>query len=317
METRRRFIRDSAIICAAACLPVSCSIKETAATCELKTRDPKRALILCYSQTGLTSRYGRLLGCILKDRGIAVDLLDMKGFNKDRLTEYDLIITGSPVFYYDIPSNVSCWLSSLPDITGTPVAAFVSFGGPEGNQHNALCRALGLLAGAGGAAVGMDAFRSIPAYPTPKWDGPNQLSAEHLPNEATYDQVRRFAGRVLAQVKSGEAITYGERLALREFLRALPLEWLNKKAISLHTIDGARCIKCLACVKKCPVAAIDPIGRAVNRDKCLACFGCLNNCPTGAVIIEYRGERLYGFLEYLRRKNLTIAEPREFRDCKL
>jgi len=318
METRRGFIKNSAILCAAACLPFSCSVSGPAAAGgELKTRDPRRALVLCYSQTGLTGRYGKLIGCVLKGKGLETDFIDMQGFNLRRLADYDLIIVGTPVFYYDIPSNVSDWLSALPNIAGTPVAAFVSFGGPEGNQHNAVCHTLRLLSNAGGVPVGMDFFRSIPAYPTPKWDGPNQTSAEHLPNEATFDQVRRFANQVLERVGRGETIAYAEEFALREFLRALPLVWLNKKAIGLHTVDGAKCIKCLTCVKKCPVAAIDPIGQVVNKGKCLACFGCLNNCPAGAVVIEYRGERLYGFREYLKRRELTIAEPPEFRNCSL
>ncbi len=315
MDTRREFIKKSAILCAAASLPLACSGKGRAAGVELKTRDPKRALVLYYSQTGLTGRYGRLIGCGLSDKGLVVDTINMLDFNKKRLADYDLIIVGSPVFYYDIPPNVSDWLADLPSIKGTPVAAFVSFGGPEGNQHNALCHALSLLGDSGGAAVGMNAFRSIPAYPTPKWDSPNQIAAEHLPNEATYDQVRRFTNQIIERVGRGEIIAFREEFAIREFLRMLPLIWLNKKAINLHTVDGEKCIKCRTCVKKCPVAAIDPEERTVNRDKCLACFGCLNNCPANAVIIEYRGERLYGFLEYLRRKRLTIAEPPEFQKC--
>ncbi len=317
METRRAFMKKSAILCAAAGLPLSFPSNGRTAERELKTRNPQRALVLCYSQTGLTSRYGRLIGCILKEKGLAVDALDMQGFDKSRLTDYDLIIVGTPVFYYDIPSNVGDWLTALPSITGRPVAAFVSFGGPEGNQHNAVCHTLRLLSDAGGVAVGMDAFRSIPAYPTPTWDGPNQIAAEHLPNEATYEQVRRFTGQVLAQVGRGEAIAYDPEFALREFLRALPLVWLNKKAISRHTVDGAKCILCQTCVRKCPVAAIDPARQAVDKEKCLACFGCLNNCPVDAVVMDYRGERLYGFREYLRRRKLTIAEPPEFRSCSL
>jgi len=316
MDTRRAFIKKSAIICAALSLPLSCS-KGRAAGIELKTCAPKRALVLYYSQTGLTGRYGRLIGCVLRDKGLAVDTLNMQEFSRKSLADYDLIIVGSPVFYYDIPANVSEWLENLPDIKGTPVAAFVSFGGPEGNQHNAVCHILNLLGNAGGAPVGLDAFRSIPAYPTPNWDGPNQIAAEHLPNEATFNQVRGFTSQVLDQVSRGKSISYGETFAVREFLKALPLVWLNKKAISLHTVDGSKCIKCLTCVKKCPVNAIDPLKQAVDRDKCLACFGCLNNCPAGAVVIEYRGKRLYGFPEYLRRKKLTIAEPREFQNCGL
>ncbi len=245
MENRRGFIKNSAIMCALACLPFSCSVNgPAAARVELKTRNPRRALVLCYSQTGLTSRYGRLIGCVLKDKGLHVDLADIQGFKVQGLADYDLVIVGTPVFYYDIPSNVSDRLSSLPNISGTPVAAFVSFGGPEGNQHNAVCHTLRLLGNAGGAPVGMDFFRSIPAYPTPRWDGPNQTSAEHLPDEKTYGQVRRFANQLLERIGRGEIIAYEEEFAWREFLRALPLVWLNKKAVNMHTVDGAKCIKC-------------------------------------------------------------------------
>jgi ferredoxin/flavodoxin len=317
METRRNFIKKSAIICAALSMPLPHPAPGHAAHREFKTRDPKRALILCYSQTGLTSRYGKLIACTLKEKGLTADLADMRHFDKKLLMDYDLIIVGSPVFYYDIPSNVSDWLTAMPKITGTPMAAFVSFGGPEGNQHNALCRTLRLLGDAGGVAVGMDAFRSIPAYPTPTWDSVNQRSGEHFPNEATYDQVRRFAGQILVRVSRGEAVTYESKIAVREVLRMLPLVWLNKKAINKHTVDAAKCIGCQTCVKKCPVAAIHPEKQFVDQEKCLACFGCLNNCPAGAVVMEYRGKRLYGFPEYLRRRKIAILESPEFQSCRL
>lgn len=315
MENRRSFIKKSAILCAAASLPPAFFSQGHAAVTTFKTRDPQRALILCYSQSGFTARYGRLTACLLQDQGLTVDLFDLKTFDKNRLGLYDLIIIGSPVFYYDIPDNVSRWLSSMPNIAGTPVAAFVSFGGPEGNQHNALCHALRLLSAAGGVAAGMDSFRSIPAYPTPNWDSANQKSGEHLPNAATYEHVRLFTGRMMERIKNGSAISYESEIAAREILRMLPLVWLTKKVINEHTVDSTKCILCRTCMKKCPVDAIHPEERFVDRDQCLACFGCLNNCPASAVVMELAGKRLYGFPEYLRRRKITILEPPEFQRC--
>ena len=315
MDTRRNFIKKSAIFCAAAGWPTVFTPAAGAAQPDYKTRDPKRALVLYFSQTGLTGRYGRLVACTLKEKGLAVDYLDMRGFDKNRFIHYELIIVGTPVFYYDIPANVSDWLAFIPKITGTPVAAFVSFGGPEGNQLNAAKHTLRLLSAGGGVPAGMGTFRSIPAYPTPSWDSENQRSAEHLPNAATYDAVRLFTRQVLERVSRGEAISCDSEMAVREALRTLPLVWLNKKAINKHTVDGAKCILCRTCVKKCPVNAIVPEKRFVDRDKCLACFGCLNNCPADAVVMEYRGKRLYGFPEYLRRRKINIAEPPEFQSC--
>lgn len=317
METRRNFIKKSAIVCAALSLPLPWAANGQTIHRELKTRDPKRALVLCYSQSGFSARYGKLIACLLNDQRLTADLADMRRFDPKRLTDYDLILVGSPVFYYDIPANVVDWLSSAPKLTGIPVAAFVSFGGPEGNQHNALCHALHLLAEKEAVPVGMEAFRSIAAYPTPNWDSANQRAGEHLPDEATYNRVREFTKQILERVKQGQTLAYSSEIASREIVRMLPLVWLNKKAIGKHTVDAAKCIGCRTCVKMCPVDAIHPEKQFVDHDKCLACFGCLNNCPADAVVMEYRGKRLYGFPEYLKRRKITILEPREFQSCRL
>ena len=317
METRRGFIKKSAIVGAALCLPVSLTRESRAAYPDLKTRNPKTMLVLWYSQTGQTRRYARLIGCILKGKGLAVDACDMQEFDKNLLSNYDLVIVGTPVFYYDTPANVSEWLETIPSIKGTPVAAFVSFGGPEGNQHNASCHILKLLADKGGVPVGRDTFRNIASYPTPNWNTPNQISGQHLPNAATFDQVRRFTADVMERITLGETISVGYEVALREGLSWLPLVWLNKKAISKHTVDAQKCIGCQTCVRKCPTKAINPSQQTVDRDKCLACFGCLNNCPADAVVMEYRGERLYGFPEYLKRNKIAIMEPSELNTCSL
>ena len=121
MDTRRDFIKKSAIVGAALCLPVSLPRESRAAYPDLKTLNPKRTLALWYSQTGQTSRYARLIGCILKGKGLAVDACDMQEFDKNLLPNYDLIVVGTPVFYYDAPSNVSEWLETIPSIKGEAI----------------------------------------------------------------------------------------------------------------------------------------------------------------------------------------------------
>mgnify|MGYP000867471555 CR=1 FL=1 len=315
MDTRRDFIKKSAVLSAALCLPISRAREGLAAYPALKTRSPRKVLIVYYSQTGHTQRYARLIRCLLKGKNITVDEREFQETDQRILPTYDLVFVGTPVFYYDTPSNVVEWLEKIPSIQGTPVAAFVSFGGPEGNQHNASCHILKIMTNRGGVPVGRDAFRSVPSYPTPRWDSANQRSGQHLPDAATFDQVRRFVLNTLGRISRGETISIGYDVALRGVLRMLPLVWMNKKVINKHTVDVQKCIGCGTCVRTCPTKAIDPFQPIVCRDKCLACFGCLNNCPADAVVMEYRGEPLYGFKEYLRRNNITIMEPPEFRTC--
>jgi hypothetical protein len=70
MDTRRDFIKKTAIVGAALCLPVTLASKSRAEYPALKTRDPKKVLVLWYSQTGQTRRYAKLIGCTLKSKGI-------------------------------------------------------------------------------------------------------------------------------------------------------------------------------------------------------------------------------------------------------
>jgi len=78
----------------------------------------------------------------LNKKGIKVVHGDLRDIDISMIPTVDLIVIGSPVFYYDTPDIVKGFIQSLPDISGIPVAAYVTFGGPEGNQHNAGCSIL-------------------------------------------------------------------------------------------------------------------------------------------------------------------------------
>ena len=56
----------------------------------------------------------------------------MRDVGRTEISDVDLLVAGSPVFYYDIPDFVKDYIQILPDLKGTPVAAYVTFGGPEG-----------------------------------------------------------------------------------------------------------------------------------------------------------------------------------------
>jgi flavodoxin len=141
MEIRRKFLKQGLVLGAAFCLPLPIPCNSRAEYADFKTHNPERALVLWCSQTGQTRRYARLLA-----KGLAVEARDLHEFDKKLLQNYDPIVAGTPVFYYDMTSNIVEWMESLPPIKGTPVAAFVSYGDLEGNRHNASNHLLELLA---------------------------------------------------------------------------------------------------------------------------------------------------------------------------
>jgi len=313
METRRSFcVKGAAALAALSMGSTGCSHFATQeALRPLKTKTPRKAAVVWYSQTGHTERYGRLIARRLELSGLSVASGDMQRFDQAVLPGCDLIVAGSAVQYYDAPANVKQWLDGIPALDGMAAAVYVSFGGPEGNQHNAACSLLERLTKRGGVPVGMDAFMNIGTFPFPDWKGPGIEGHMHLPDEGTYNRVRAFSALIMDRIRKDQAITFSRDLTLRECAAALPIVRLSKSRLAKHAIDQGLCIRCGACAAKCPVQAIDVAAGTIDRDRCIACFGCINNCPTEAMQMEMGGKRLYGFNKFKSRNKIVTLEPAE------
>ncbi len=311
METRKEFIKKSAVIAASLAIP-GCSSKDVKdEMIPLKTKTPKTALAIYYSQTGHTKMYARLIAKIWEKEGLKADVKEYRTVDPAALSGYDLIMVGTPVYYYDAPVNVLEWLKKIPKIPGTAVSSFVSFGGPEGNQHNAANNMLELLAERGGVPVGIDYFMNMSSFPPPKWDTGGTIGHRHLPNDKTYDRVRKFGLQCLANIRNDKKVAVSGKADAREMLTWFPVAGATKLYYRNHKIDKEKCINCGTCEKVCPVGAISPDFAEVKRDKCVFCFGCFNNCPTQAVTMTAGGTQLYNFPEFLKRNKIKILKPKE------
>jgi len=277
--------------------------------------NPQRALVLTYSQTGQTELYGRLIAAIWKAGGVTAAHADVRRFDMATLSSFDLIAVGVPVFYWDIPGNVIDALTAAPRLAGTPVAAFVTYGGEGGNQHNTARRLLRLLWRRGGLPVGMETFGAISSF-APTWSMGNQqrvLAYRNRPDEETYDRVRQYASEVLTRARGRNAATYRKEFFAADFLRGRPSIAVTKMMTGRHRIDKNACTGCGLCEKGCPAGAIDSAASTVDTARCIACLGCVNNCPAGAIEMTYLGKKLYGFGEFKKRNKIAVSLPKELK----
>ncbi|MDO9262865.1 MAG: EFR1 family ferrodoxin [Desulfosalsimonadaceae bacterium] len=317
MEDRRLFLKKSALTLMTLSMPMvfSCKTGATAATAKMNPKKPEKAVVFWYSQTGNTERAGRLIAETLKKNGLEVEACEYRDMDPASVANFDLIIAGSPVYYYDVPANFKKWLRALPGIEGIPCAAYVTFGGTGGNQHNTACTLLELLADKGGAPVGMETFGNMPTFAI-TWSSGNVdrvLKYRHLPNEDSFDKMRDFASRILSRVQEGKDFEIDKEVDFRDLIKSTPSIWSTKLFISRHTIDAEKCIECGACAKKCPVAAIDLSKHSVDTDRCIACLGCVNNCPVQAVDMAFMGKEVYGYTEFVRRNRIQVHLPKELK----
>lgn len=317
MEDRRTFLKKSTLAAAGlsfSIMPGCVPMRTIRARVPMKTQKTENALVLWYSQTGYTERNGKLLAKTLELNGIKVTSSEMRHFDKKGINNFDLIVIGSPVFYYDTPEFVKNWISSLPDLKGTPVASYVTFGGPEGNQHNAACSLLERLAEKEGVPIGINSFMNMASYPL-AWSEEQVAEkiwmSRHLPNEETYEKVRQYARQLINRVELGKQGEFSKKLTLREISTYLGPIWWTKQMVKNHAIFKDKCIGCGRCVEKCPANAISLSNYTINTESCVLCFGCINNCPAQAVNMEYNGKKVIGYNEFMKRKHLKITEPEE------
>jgi ferredoxin/flavodoxin len=279
----------------------------------MKTTRPENALVLWFSQTGHTERIGRILAGRWRKAGLKVTASDIRGFDINTIASFDLIAAGSPVFYYEPPEMLTSALEKIPAITGTPVAAYSTFGGPGNNQHNTAFRLLDLLSRKGGVPAGLDTFGNMSTF-APTWSSGRTariLKYGHLPNDGTYEKARLFAASVLSQVATGREKKIDSECTIDQVMSHMGTMWWTRKFINEHTIEYKKCILCGICVDKCPAGAIDLGKYSINSRACVACMGCVNNCPTGAHNMVFMGSKVYGFREFLKRNNIDIKEPVE------
>lgn len=74
---------------------------------------------------------------------------------------------------------------------------------------------------------------------------------------------------------------------LPRFITAFPNSGV-RLLIRQPRVQRAVCINCGACVRKCPVGAIDPHTLMIQEQKCLRCYACVKACPKEARLAEFR-----------------------------
>jgi len=287
--------------------------EEKIAVYPIKSLAPVRALVLYFSQTGHTGIYGELVAATLAKRGIQVQALDYRKVEKVNPVDFDLLIVGTPINYMEVPTAFNKWLAHLPQMNGTPAAAFVSFGGKGSNVNNTLCMLLDSLAAKGCVPVAQAAFCNMSTY-APTWSLGNEartLAYRHLPNEETFSQVRSFAAAALENTRAGRKLSYKREFEFSGLFKGGVSIWASKALTSNHHIDKSICIDCMQCVESCPVGAVNQKAGSINTDKCVACLGCVNNCPVGAMNMSYMSKKLLGFKRFCEGHNIVIMHPQD------
>lgn len=265
----------------------------------------KKVWALYYSATGTTDK---VVNTIAEELAAKLGLpLERVSFTKpvERAKEYsftenDLVVVGTPTYAGRMSNKI------MPDFReklkggGALAVPVVLFGNRSyDNSLAELCAVLeenGFHTVAAGAFVGRHAFTDELAFGRPGW---SDLFEAKMFAKKISDKVKSLSDipepvKVPGDPDAPYYIPKGLEGEPVNFLRAKPRTKLSK------------CTNCGACVRVCPMGAIDPRDVSSVPGTCIKCQACVRKCTKGAKYFDDPA-----FLSHVAMLEQNFQEPKE------
>lgn len=232
---------------------------------------------------------------------------DDPGSNDPAIGASDLVVFGTPVIAGRVPNVL---LKYLDHISGGGAAAVpvVCYG--NRNYDDALIELRDILEKGGYHTVAGAAFIGEHSF--------SNILAAGRPDEQDLATALEFADGIAKKLeadKDGKCLEAPVEVSGESPLRSYytprdragaPVNILKVKPKT----DMEKCLKCMTCVRVCPLGSIDPEDVSAITGICMKCCACVKKCPAGAKYFDdpkylYHKEELE--LGYARR-----AEPEFF-----
>lgn len=265
----------------------------------------RRVCALYVSATGNTENAVTVLAETLAEKW-KVPLVRMPFFKPSErekdydFTDTDFAVIGAPTYAGKLPNKLLPDLKARLHGSRTPAAAVITFGNRAyDNALAELCAVLGengFLPIAGGAFVGRHAFTDALAA-----GRPDDHDCEELRNLAVaiHDKANYITDIVPPLTVPGDAdapyyVPKGMDGTPARFLKAVP------------KVDPSRCTGCGACVRLCPMGAIDPVDVSHVPGICIKCHACVRGCPHHARYFDDPA-----FLSHVAMLEQTFQAPKQ------
>lgn len=214
----------------------------------------------------------------------------------------ELVVIGTPVYAGRVPNVLLPYLTGNLSADGTPAIPVVTYGNRNFDdglmELRSLCVTNGFVPVAGGAFVGEHSFSTTL--------GAGRPNADDL---ALAQQLGGTAGQRLASGADPVPVSVEGQDPIRPYYTPRdrsgnPINILKVKPKT----DPDKCINCGLCARICTMGSIDPADVKTVTGICIKCCACVKRCPKGA---KYYDDA--GYLYHQHELEDIYARPAESR----
>lgn len=215
----------------------------------------------------------------------------------------DIVIIGVPVYEEKVPEMLYDFFNSLIG-NGKPVilvAVYGNFGdGIVLNELDDIAKKLGFKVVAAGSFIGEHSFstKEVPVQ-------------EGRPNYEDLSKAEEFGTRIIDKIKKTENLN-DSLVKIPQGKLPLMAKILPKNSAKIFTktpfADMKICTKCGACIKLCPMNAINKDTLDIDENKCIRCFCCVKRCPKKARRIVYKPKVLVSKVLTMKNKKVKVPQ---------
>ena len=263
-----------------------------------------KAIVLYYSGTGNTAKIATAIHKGMSPELEVCDLASIRKADPKEMNKYDLIVVGSPIWYFRETANLREFIYNMPDMTGKLCVMYCSHGtSPDGYMFTLST----IVKRKGMTIIGWNnwygsVYQVLHAYKPYLTDGhPDEIAlkqAEEFGKEMA-DRAKRVAQGetdLIQKPGTGNSPGAAEMWKIVNF-GAPPPETdeprphrgpLTPKTWRTFNTEKCKHPSCRKCVDICPVNAISSSDNilSINKDNCRNCMLCDKLCPEGAIDIN-------------------------------
>jgi flavodoxin/ferredoxin len=215
----------------------------------------------------------------------------------------DIVLIGVPVYEEKIPEIVYPFLTKLKGHEKPVIIVGVYGNIGDGivlNELDFITHKSGFKLVAAGSFIGEHSF-STEEVPI----------AQNRPNDDDLNRAKEFGKSIIEKIQKINSLKDGS-LKIPQGKLPLLAKIVPKNSARLFTktpnADMSKCNHCNACVKLCPMNAVDKETLEIDEERCLRCFCCVKRCPKKAREIIYKPKFLVS--RALIMKNAIIKDPK-------